>query len=106
MCIRDSVSAAAAVVLGFVLWGAVSTFGLPDVSALTAQQPTAPHERFGTKFSTAVNGFYKSLDDTFKNFTLTAESGLEQMRDVYKRQDRRTGQPDQPRRDEPLSRTA
>ena len=74
------VSAAAAVVLGFVMWGAVSTFGLPDVSALTAQQPTAPHERFGTKFSTAVNGFYKSLDDTFKNFTLTAESGLEQMR--------------------------
>ena len=43
------VSAAAAVVLGFVLWGAVSTFGLPDVSALTAQQPTTPHERFGTK---------------------------------------------------------
>ena len=34
------VSAAAAVVLGFVLWGAVSTFGLPDVSVLTAQQPT------------------------------------------------------------------
>ena len=74
------VSAAAAVVLGFVLWGAVSTFGLPDVSALTAQQPTAPHERFGTKVGTAVSGFYKSLDDTFKNFTPTAESGLEQMR--------------------------
>ena len=74
------VSAAAAVVLGFVLWGAVSTFGLPDVSALTAQQPTTPHERFGTKFSTAVNGFYKSLDDTFKSFTLTAENGLDQIR--------------------------
>lgn len=74
------VSAAAAVVLGFVLWGAVSTFGLPDVSALTAQQPTTPHERFGTKFSTAVKGFYKSLDDTFKSFTLTAENGLDQIR--------------------------
>ena len=33
------VSAAAAVVLGFVLWGAVSTFGLPDISALTASSP-------------------------------------------------------------------
>ena len=71
---------AAAVVLGFVLWGAVSTFGLPDVSALTAQQPTTPHERFGAKVSTAVNGFYKSLDDTFKSFTLTAENGLDQIR--------------------------
>ena len=39
-----------------------------------------PRERFGTKFTTAVNGFYKSLDDTFKNFTLTAENGLEQIR--------------------------
>ena len=47
------VSAAAAVVLGFVMWGAVST---------------------------AVNGFYKSLDDTFKSFTLTAENGLDQIR--------------------------
>ena len=36
--------------------------------------------RFGTKFSTAVNGFYKSLDDTFKSFTLTAENGLDQIR--------------------------
>ena len=74
------VSAAAAVVLGFMMWGAVRTFGVPNAAALLPQQPTAPHERFGTKFSTAVNGFYKSLDDTFKNFTLTAESGLEQMR--------------------------
>ena len=74
------VSAAAAVVLGFMLWGAVSTFGVPDVSTFTAPQPAARQERFGTKVSTAVNGFYKSLDDTFKNFTLTAESGLEQIR--------------------------
>ena len=37
-------------------------------------------ERFGTKFNTAVNGFYKSLDDTFKSFTLTAENGLDQIR--------------------------
>ena len=50
------------------------------LDALTAQQPTTPHERFGTKFSTAVNGFYKSLDDTFKSFTLTAENGLDQIR--------------------------
>lgn len=74
------VSAAAAVVLGFVMWGAVSTFGVPDAAALLPQQPAARPERFGTKFSTAVNGFYKSLDDTFKSFTLTAENGLDQIR--------------------------
>ena len=74
------VSAAAAVVLGFVMWGAVSTFGVPDAAALLPQQPAARQERFGTKFNTAVNGFYKSLDDTFKSFTLTAENGLDQIR--------------------------
>ena len=74
------VSAAAAVVLGFALWGAIAQMGVPDVSALVPQQPAAPRERFGTKFSTAIGGFYKSLDDTFKNFTLTAESGLAQIR--------------------------
>ena len=74
------VSAAAAVVLGFVMWGAVSTFGVPDAAALLPQQPAARPEHFGTKFNTAVNGFYKSLDDTFKSFTLTAENGLDQIR--------------------------
>lgn len=74
------VSAAAAVVLGFVLWGAVSMFGVPNTAMLAQQQPTARQERFGAKVSTAVSGFYKSLDDTFKNFTLTAENGLEQLR--------------------------
>ena len=69
-----------AVVLGFVMWGAVSTFGVPDAAALLPQQPAARPERFGTKFNTAVNGFYKSLDDTFKSFTLTAENGLDQIR--------------------------
>lgn len=49
-------------------------------SALLPQQPAARQERFGTKFNTAVNGFYKSLDDTFKSFTLTAENGLDQIR--------------------------
>ena len=50
------------------------------MSALLPQQPAARPERFGTKFNTAVNGFYKSLDDTFKSFTLTAENGLDQIR--------------------------
>lgn len=71
------VSAAAAVVLGFVMWGAVSTFGVPNAAA-AACRPAGT--RFGTKFNTAVNGFYKSLDDTFKSFTLTAENGLDQIR--------------------------
>ena len=60
--------------------GAVSTFGVPNAAALLPQQPAARPERFGTKFNTAVNGFYKSLDDTFKSFTLTAENGLDQIR--------------------------
>ena len=63
-----------------VMWGAVSTFGVPNAAALLPQQPAARQERFGTKFNTAVNGFYKSLDDTFKSFTLTAENGLDQIR--------------------------
>ena len=49
-------------------------------AALLPQQPAARPEHFGTKFNTAVNGFYKSLDDTFKSFTLTAENGLDQIR--------------------------
>ena len=52
----------------------------PDAAALLPQQPAARQERFGTKFNPAVNGFYKSLDDTFKSFTLTAENGLDQIR--------------------------
>ena len=39
------VSAAAAVVLGFVMWGAVSTFGVPNPAALLPQQPAARQER-------------------------------------------------------------
>ena len=73
------VSAAAAVALGFILWGVVSFTGLPAMTAPTPAR-NEPRERFGTKVSTAVSGFYKSLDDTFKNFTLTAESGLDQIR--------------------------
>ena len=42
---------AAAVVLGFVMWGAVSTFGVPNAAALLPQQPAARQERFGTKSS-------------------------------------------------------
>ena len=38
------VSAAAAVVLGFVMWGAVSTFGVPNPAALLPQQPAARQE--------------------------------------------------------------
>ena len=60
------VSAAAAVVLGFVMWGAVSTFGVPNAAALLPQQPAARQERFGTKFNTAVNGFLKSSPDRGK----------------------------------------
>ena len=60
--------------------GAVVVVVQALIAALLPQQPAARPERFGTKFNTAVNGFYKSLDDTFKSFTLTAESGLDQIR--------------------------
>ena len=61
------------------MWGAVSTFGVP-IPPPCCRSSCRPAGRFGTKFNTAVNGFYKSLDDTFKSFTLTAENGLDQIR--------------------------
>ena len=51
------VSTAAAVALAFLLWN-VTAFGITG----------------------STGGFYESLNNTFKNFTLTAESGLEQLK--------------------------
>ena len=52
------VSAAAAVVLGFVLWGAIGRLGVPDVAALVPQLPAAPRGRFGAIVATAVCGCF------------------------------------------------
>ena len=42
--------------------------------------PTEPQPSFRQRVNSVVSGFYESLDNTFKNFTLTAESGLEQLK--------------------------
>ena len=72
------VSAAAAVVLAFVLWGFVSVGASQRMAARTVQ-PQEPRVSFGQWLDTTVSGFYDSLDDTFTNFTLAAEKGLAQL---------------------------
>ena len=62
------------------MWGAVSTFGVPNPRRPAAAAARRPAGTLRYQINTAVNGFYKSLDDTFKNFTLTAENGLDQIR--------------------------
>ena len=42
--------------------------------------PTEPQPSFRQRVNSVVGGFYESLNNTFKNFTLTAESGLEQLK--------------------------
>ena len=72
------VSAAAAVVLAFVLWGYVSVGASQRMAARTGP-PQEPRVSFGQWLDTTVSGFYDSLDDTFTNFTLAAEKGLAQL---------------------------
>lgn len=72
------VSAAAAVVLAFVLWGFAS-MGASQRMAARSVQPQEPRVTFGQWWDTTVNGFYDSLNDTFSNFTLAAENGLAQL---------------------------
>lgn len=69
------VSAAAAVVLAFMLWGFAS-LGSNQQMAARSVQPREPKVSFGQWLDTTVTGFYDSLDDTFTNFTLAAENGL------------------------------
>ena len=72
------VSAAADVVLAFVLWG-VASMGASQRMAARSVQPQEPRVTFGQWWDTTVNGFYDSLNDTFSNFTLAAENGLAQL---------------------------
>lgn len=72
------VSAAAAVVLAFVLWGFAS-MGASQRMAARSVQLQEPRVSFGQWWDTTVSGFYNSLDDTFSNFTLAAENGLAQL---------------------------
>ena len=72
------VSAAAAVVLAFMLWGFAS-LGSNQQMAARSVQPREPKVSFGQWLDTTVTGFYDSLDDTFTNFTLAAENGLAQL---------------------------
>lgn len=72
------VSAAAAVVLAFMLWGFAS-LGSNQQMAARSVQAREPRMSFGQWLDTTVSGFYNSLDDTFSNFTLAAENGLAQL---------------------------
>ena len=72
------VSAAAAVVLAFVLWGFISVGASQQMTDRTVQ-PQQPRMSFGQWLDTPVTGFYDSLNDTFNSFTLAAENGLSQL---------------------------
>ena len=75
------VSTAAAVALAFLLWN-VTTFGITGSTGVPVARPTPtePQPSFRQRVNSIVGGFYESLNNTFKNFTLTAESGLEQLK--------------------------
>ena len=75
------VSTAAAVALAFLLWN-VTTFGMANGASVPVAKPTPtePQLSFRQRVNSVVGGFYESLDNTFKNFTLTAESGLNQLK--------------------------
>ena len=72
------VSAAAAVVLAFLLWGFAS-MGASQRMADRAVQPQAPRASFGQWLDETVSGFYDSLDDVFTQFTEAAGNGLAQL---------------------------
>lgn len=72
------VSAAAAVILCFMLWGFTS-FGASQRMAQHTVQPQAPRASFGQWVNAAVGDFYDSLDDVFTQFTEAAGNGLAQL---------------------------
>ena len=75
------VSTAAAVALALLLWN-VTTLGITGSTGVPVARPTPtePQPSFRQRVNSVVGGFYESLNNTFKNFTLTAESGLEQLK--------------------------
>lgn len=72
------ISAAAAVILCFMLWGFTS-FGASQRMAEAAIQPQEPHATFGQRVNAAVGSFYDGLDDVFSQFTQVAGNGLAQL---------------------------
>lgn len=72
------VSAAAAVVLAFMLWGFAS-MGNTQRMANRTVQPREPRASLGQWWDETVTGFYNGLNDTFQSFTLAAENGLDQL---------------------------
>lgn len=62
------VSAAAAVILAFMLWSFTGMHGAQNMTA-TNRTPGNPQESFGRKVSEVIDGFYQSLNDTFESFT-------------------------------------
>lgn len=72
------ISAAAAVILCFMLWGFTS-FGASQRMAEADIQPQEPHATFGQRVNAAVGSFYDGLDDVFSQFTQVAGNGLAQL---------------------------
>ena len=60
----------------------MTNFGIPGSTGVPVARPTPtePQPSFRQRVNSVVGGFYESLNNTFKNFTLTAESGLEQLK--------------------------
>lgn len=73
------VSAAAAVVLCFMLWGLVSMGGSQRAAQRAVQQPERPQASFGQIVNAAVGDFYDGLGNAFDQFTKAAGNGLAQL---------------------------
>ena len=60
----------------------ILAFGMANGTGLPVAKPTPtePQPSFRQRVNSVVSGFYESLDNIFKNFTLTAESGLNQLK--------------------------
>ena len=72
------VSAAAAVVLCFMLWGFVSMGG-SQRAAQRAHPAAEPRASFGQWVNATVGDFYAGLGDAFDQFTQAAGNGLAQL---------------------------
>ena len=73
------VSTAAAVALAFMMWRCIS-IGAVDITVPQPNPDAAPRPSFGQTVSTVVGGFYKSLDNAYRDFTLVAQSGIDQLK--------------------------
>ena len=76
------VSTAAAVAMAFIMWRVIALGG-GEIVMPQAPRPTEPQPSFGQTVNSVVGGFYQSLDNVFKSFTLTTQSGLDQLKNTH-----------------------